>query len=401
MHNQVFSVEVVNTYRAWDEFSRRGDRDNDDKRIIDIDVTPRYSSSLVFNDGQQVTSAFEELLEQTPRAGEYEDLIAAKLQASLLHQRLLAGDKVTFKDHVRTAMGVTPEMVDEELIEEYQERMDAILAEHGMRFNRSYENALVIDEDEQQIKKRLLDISQQTRDVSARFTGAGDAPAVEPTIVSEDKGWVGWFGTNDQGEPFVKVNIHPRHKHTIARLAAIVIHEAQGHGAQFSIWRQKIGRGEMDPAMGLVTMHTPESTQAEFNALTIEQLGLRALAAGDTAEAWQFEFQALYHDYSEMVWHNAHIMINSGNAEEKVVEYAAARLPFAKLDDIRKSVPAHRSDHMLRGYMACYEPAMAVGRLLLAQPEEKQKAVLGETFSRPMTLPQIRTLISGTGAKEA
>jgi hypothetical protein len=48
---------------------------------------------------------------------------------------------------------------------------------------------------------------------------------------------------------------------------------------------------------------------------------------------------------------------------------------------------------MQRGYMACYEPAMAAARLLLAQPTGQQQAVLRETFARPMTLAQIEDRI--------
>lgn len=392
MHNQEFSVDVVNTYRAWDELSRREDDDN--YHVIDIDVAPRYVNQLRFNTSEQVTWALEELLDRAPYSGDYADFTAAKLSASLLYLRLLAGDKVTLGDHTRTAMGVTLEKVEENLIADYRERMDATLTEHGLRFEREHEAALVISEGKQKLVRRLLGVDRQTGDYTAEFTGADGGLAIEPTIVEEDAEWVGWFGTDDQGEVFEKINVHPRHKHTIARLAAIVIHEVQGHGAQFSIWRDKIRRGEMDPVMGINTMHTPECTQAEFNAQTIEQIGLRALVATDPENGWQYGFQADYHDYSEMVWHNAHIMINSGYAEEKVVEYAADRLPFTKLENIEKSIPERRDNPMIRGYFACYEPAMAAGRLLLARPVQKQKAVLRETFSRPMTLAQIETLVT-------
>jgi hypothetical protein len=401
LHNQSLGPELVNTYRAWDTMNRRPDPANDDLRIIDIGVAPPYRNPLVFNDARQVEAAFDELLGRAPHAGEYGPFMVAKCQASLLHLRMGAGQKATLKYHAETAMGVTPKEIDETIIEECIESLDAQLAEHGLRFDRRFENALNIDEDEAQLKRQLETIGRQTRAFTVQFTGAEDVPAVEPTIVSEDKGWVGKFSTDDKGELYAKLNIHPRHKKTIAGLAAWLIHETQGHGGQFGLWKQQILNGEMDSSMGVTTLHTPEGTQAEFNALTIEQLGLRELGKADTAEAWLYRLQADYNDLFEMVWHNSHIRINSGYTEQAVAEYIADRLPFTDRENIEKSVPEHRKDLRLRGYLACYEPAMAVGRLVLALPEEKQKSILRESFSRPMTLAQIEELVVGKTEKIA
>ncbi len=391
LHNQSFSRDVVNTYRAWDELSRRED---DDNRIIDIDVAPRYENSLVFDTTEQVTIALEDLLDRAPHSGDYSSFTAAKLRASLLHLHLLGGEKVTLREHVETAMGVTPEKVDEAVIDDYRTRLDSQLAEHGLGFDREFENALVVDEEEEVLRNRLLLLGEQGKVVTSKFVETAGIPDIQPQIVSEDEAWVGWAGTDDAGELVDKINIHPRHKHTIARLAAIVIHEVQGHITQFSIWRNKIQHGELDPAMGVTTLHTPENTQAEFNAQTIEQIGLRALATADKEDGWQYEFQAGYHDYSGMVAHNAHLMINSGYQEDQVIDYATNRLPFTSVENITKAIPARRRDPMYRGYFACYQPAMAAGRLLLAQDQAAQKAVLQETFSRPMTLAQIEALIT-------
>ncbi|HET7060462.1 MAG TPA: hypothetical protein VFH99_04090 [Candidatus Saccharimonadales bacterium] len=382
----------MNTYRAWDKLERRP---GDDDGIVDFDVVPDYDNPLSFDSRKQVAGAIEELLDRAPHTGDYAEFSAAKLQASRMHLHLLDRRKVPLRKHAQTAMGVTPEKVDEEVIDDYRARLDDQLKEHGMRFDREYEDALVVREEPVELAKRLVGLTKTAKAVTSPFIPDNAAPAIRPKLVSKDEEWVGAAGTDAHGNLYVKINLHPRHKHTIARLAAIVVHEMQGHIAQFSLWQGKIRAAEMDPAMGITTMHTPENTQAEFNAQAIEQIGLLALAAADPEEGWKYEFQAGYNDLFAMVSHNAHLKLNSAYPESVVASYAADRLPFTSRENIEKSVLSGREDPMLRGYLACYEPAMAAARLLLAQPVKKQKAVLHETFSQPMTLPQIEALITG------
>lgn len=372
------------------------DPDEDPNKIIDIDIAPYVVSPLVFETPGQVQTAFEGLLDRVPGANAQNgEFIERKIRASLLHLQFLAGDKIPFREHVQTAMGVTPELIDEDELDKQQEALDAELKKHGLGFESRYAEAfddqLVLKEPKVEIEKRLLGAAAWAGQLIADYTGRKPL-VVTPAITEVDKSWVGWFGTRTgSGKPFFKMNVHPRHKHTPARIGAIAVHE-MGHGTHFGIWKEAILRRDMSPVMGVTTMHTPENTQAEAYAQLIEQIGLRSFGGRD---AWQYQWQADYHDYLERVWNNAHIMINTGYDEPKVVDYVTGRLPFTAVDTIKQDVPERRDDPMIRGYFACYEPALDAVRPVLAMPTEQQKAVIARLGSQPLTEAQMRAVVAG------
>lgn len=392
--------QVVETYRAWDDLARRHSPagtppEEDPNRIIDIDILPQGKRNKWFDDGPQVQAGMENLLEQVqaPRDDVPNgDFIARKLAASLLHLRVLAGDKVVFKDHVRGTMGLEAEPVDESEMDDQRTRLDDTLKRHGLGFDRqSYgdfvERLAISDAD--QLAGKLAGAARW----AGRFIdiSTGEKPLVtEPEVVKAPKPWVGWFGTAE-GQPFLKLNAHPQHAFNEGRIGAVVLHE-MGHGTHFGIWQRAILGGDMSPAMGVTTLHGPENVQAEAYAQLVEQLGLRATRG---EEAWQYHWQAEYHDYISKVWHNAHIRINTGHAEEMVVGYAGDRLPYTPEELIRLIVADNRDDPTLRAYMASYEPGLAAVRPVYDMPPARQREVLRQLGSQPLTLEGIQGVVQG------
>lgn len=400
MIGDIIGQETVDVYRAWDSWSRSRNGDvelspeEDPNRIIDIDVAPEGDNPLVFEDESQVRAALEGLLERA-EAGDAQngDFIERKIKASLLQLRLQAGEEVAFDEHARTAMGIAElEPIDEGALDNQQERLDARLKRHGLRFDRShsdkFEERMVLRWPRERIRQLLLETNDQAVSLIRWYTGV--SPEIEPEIAEASEPWAGWFGTKAPGELFLKMNVHPRVKHTVARIAAIAIHE-NGHAAQFSNWKEAILLGDMSPAMGITTLHTPENAQAEAYALLIEQIGLRA-ARGDGA--WRHHWQADYHDYLERAWYNIHLMSAGGEDPAKVMDYAAERLPFDSLQVIRDDLEAYLKDPALKAYLICYDPGLEAVRPVLSLPAAEQRRAIRWLGSQPLTLDQIKAGIS-------
>ncbi len=217
------------------------------------------------------------------------------------------------------------------------------------------------------------------------------------------------MGTKEK-EFFYKTNIHPRHEYTLGRIWANSPHE-RTHITQFGgLYKEAIIRGGMSVSAGVTSFHTPENTQAEFNAQAVEQMALRELGFSGKKNAWQYRFEADYQFYSDMVWNNAHIMVNSGVDEEEVVRYVEERLLLDTHENIAGNVSVRRDNPMFRAYFGgAYWPSLAVGIEMikpghLTEPGEEepgpedlqsaQKAVFGLTMSKPVRLDEIKDKIA-------
>lgn len=403
-------TKVVNIDRAWDTMA---------KNIVDIDVSPDFGDNpYKFNDTGEVQKALDSLAEQAKEADSALNIgfIREKIRAHLMHIRVSSGEQVSLDEHVEAAMGTQLEMIDEDILDKHRDALDAQLQNaptglslrYDLKHQADIREELIIT-DPARLQKELERGNAWSTGFILRRTGIQPV-AIEPEIVEEDAEWVGCLETDEAKEFSSKTNIHPRHVYTLGKIWANSPHE-RTHITQFGgMYKDAIMRGDMSVSTGVTSFHTPENTQAEFNAQAVEQMALRELGVGGREDSWQFRFQADYHYYADMVWNNAHIMINSGADEQEVVRYVEDRLLLDTHENIAGAVPTRRDDPTYRGYFGgAYWPSLVVGMEMikpghLTNPEGEQpdpedlqsaqKAVFGLTMSKPVDLGRIKDKIA-------
>jgi hypothetical protein len=406
-------VELVNIERAWHPMAKSA---GDENGIVDIDVSPDFDNPYEFSNEAEVQAALIRLEIEAKEidSAQNVDFIRDKIRAHLMHLRVGSGE-VSLDEHVGAAMGTKPEMVDEDILDRHRNALDAQLRDaptgpalrYDLESRADLKQELIIP-DPELARRELMISNDHSTGFILRKTGIQPV-YIEPEIVEEDVEWSGYLGTEEK-EFFYKTNIHPRHEYTLGRIWANSPHE-RTHITQFGgVYKDAILRGDMSVSTGVTSFHAPENTQAEFNAQAVEQMALRELGASGREDAWQFRFQADYHYYAEMVWNNAHIMINSGAEEQEVVRYIEERLLLDTHENVAGAVPVRRDDPTIRGYFGgAYWPSLVVGMEMIKpghltdpggeQPEPEdlqsvQRSVLGLTMSRPVKLDEIKDKIT-------
>lgn len=397
------SKDIAHADRAWhdleidmaEQAKQSGEDSGRFADIVDIDVLPRGKNPISFSSRDEVRDAYEGFLadprlEASPSA----EFIRGRIAGELMHLRLLEGEDVDVFTHIKTNMGSELESVDEAVLDSRQQAIEEQLAQHGLGFDPAYadefEARLGVDRTRAALRRHIITFARRTG-----LLKVGEKPSdslVVPEIVEEDAGWVGYFSTdNETGVPFAKLNAHKRHGYTRARAAAIAIHEATGHAADFDAKYRAIRRGAMDPIFGVTVPFGRENVTAETIALGREQQVLRSVQG---RRAWEYRVQADYHEYLEMVWNNALIRINTGEDEDSVTEYMLGRLlPYEREENVRGRLQDMRDDPMWRANAGAYEPGMRIVRQVMTLPASKQDRFYREIGKYPYSEAQMQALL--------
>lgn len=400
-----FSLEIAHADRAWhdleariaeQEAAARGEPVKRFTDIVDIDLLPRDDKpATIFLTRDEVRDAYEGFLAD-PRLKDNpsEEFIRGRVLGQLLHLDLLDGGRIDVHSHIETAMGSELALIDEGIIDDRQQQIEEQLARHGLGFDNSYaedfEERLGVPRHPAAMRRHIIAFARRTG-----LLGADERPRdslIIPEIVSVDSGWIGYFSTDDEtGRPFAQLNAHPRHGYTRARAAATAIHEAAGHAADFEQKYEAIRLLVMDPIFGITMPQTRENVPAETIALGREQQILRRVHGRN---AWEYHLQADYHEYIDMPWNNALIRINSGEDEDRVVEYMVDRtMPYEKEENIRKRLRDMRDDPTWRANAGAYEPGMRVVRRVMRLSDSQQDAFYKEIGSYPYSEAQMHRIL--------
>lgn len=397
------SKEIIHADRAWHSFEAEraetaaaaGTPETRTVDIVDVDVMPGGENPVSFSNRDEVRQRYEAFLDDSRlRDAPSEEFIRDRIAGQLVHLDLLEGQAVSVFDHLETAMGSELALVDEGVLDDRQQQIEDRLAEHGLGFDKKYaedfEARLGVARNKKAMRRHIIRFARRTG-LLARDQRPGSSLVV-PEIVDVDAGWVGYFGTHPEtGEPFAQLNAHPRHGYTRARAAAIAVHEATGHAADFASKARAIRRRQMDPLFGELMPATRENVPSETIALGREQQVLRTMQGRN---AWEYHVQADYHDYVEMPWNNALIKINTGDSEDKVVAYMKDRLlPYEKEENIRGRLRDMRDDPMWRANAGAYEPGMRIVRSVMTLPVATQQKFFQEISKYPYNEAQMRAML--------
>ena len=401
------SWDIAHADRAWHDLETRiaeqetaatGEPVRRLTDIVDIDLLPRDDKpAKVFLTREEVRDAYEGFLTDSRLEDNLsEEFIRGRALGQLLHLDLLEGGQVDVHRHIETAIGSELALVDEGLIDDRQQGIEDELVKHGLGFDESYaedfEERLGVPRNKAAMRRHLIAFARRTGLLGATERPGGSL--IIPEIVDVDAGWVGYFSTHKKtSKPFAQLNAHERHGYTRARAAAIAVHEATGHAADFEQKYEAIRGGHMDPIFGITTPQTRENVTAETIALGREQQVLRRVRGRN---AWEYHLQADYHEYLEMPWNNALIRINSGVAEDDMVDYMKSRtLPYEKEENIRKRLRDMRDDTMWRANAGAYEPGMRVVRRVRQLSDSQQERFYREIGRYPYSEAQMHRILEG------
>ncbi|MCL4368775.1 MAG: hypothetical protein M1337_06375, partial [Actinobacteria bacterium] len=309
-------------YRGWDALEQQFHAE-ERAAVIDFDLVPEITESEHFDTRDQVLARILELRDTVQPVDEIGEFILAKLGASAHYLRALQGEQVEFYQHVRNILGVTPELISEQVIAEQRARVFSLLASLGVPFNgetpdpagfKAFDDRILIDE--AQAKAEADEADARFRPIVLSLLGLGDLQIPYHTeLVSEDAYWRAWT-SGTKNDLLLRYNFHRTHRWRQGDMEVLTLHEVCGHFVHAVCMARRIEAGELDPFIGITTVHDPHGFMGEgiADALTYffpEEIGL-------SAHAVLAREQYKWRDYLN---NNAHILVNMGWPEDRLLAY--------------------------------------------------------------------------------
>ncbi len=349
------SREAIAVYRGWHELELRLDPARP-LQIIDFDLVPEINDSRHFDSREEVLSRLAELRRSVEVKDETTEFIAAKLGASTFYLRCLSSPLPEFYEHVRSMLGKTPELIDDETINRQRQKVIRLLRKQGVRIRSG-------QPDPESLSSFLSSIEispQQAEDVakeSARSFLAELLPILGFTGIDvhysferadQPDYWYAWT-SGTKHELVLRFNFHKDVKWRQGDPEFLAIHEVCGHLLQAVLMANRITAGDLDPFMGITTVHDPHAFMGEGVAdgltyffedrLQLSDLGILARE------------QRALRDYMN---NNAHIRVNTGGRDGQQLLENLLTHPFAVRGYSERNLENWRSDPLRRAYQYAY-----------------------------------------------
>lgn len=378
--------EAIAVYRGWELLEHRLPQEIR-SAVIDFDLVPEIPDTEDFDSREQVLSRILNLLDSVEVVDETSEFIQAKLNASAYYLRSLMGEQFEFYDYVRNMLGITPELVSEETIDEQKRRVFTLLAEFGVPIVQEepkkqdfaiFAESIRIYEDE--AEKEAREKEAKFLPITLNILGFNDLQVPHRIeLVKEEGYWVGW-SLGKKGNLLLKYNFHPIHRWRKGDMEYLTLHEVCGHFVHAASLAREIEEGRLDPFIGITTVHDPHGFMGEgiADALTYffpEELPLSVYGVLSRE-------QRNWRDYLN---NNAHILINMGWEENKLLEYILTN-PFASTEVARLNLRRWREHSLYRSYQYAYGIALKYHKTFAARMNLDQKIrFLRYAFTRYVT----------------
>src|SRR5262245_39279134 len=123
------SHQAIAVYRGWQALERTLP---DGAEVIDFDVVTDIEGEEHLDTREQVLQRLRHPRDSVQVAAEQAEFLRAKLNASLFYLRCLMGERFEFYQHVRTMLGISPELVEEATIVRQEQKLFSLLAAAGV-----------------------------------------------------------------------------------------------------------------------------------------------------------------------------------------------------------------------------------------------------------------------------
>ena len=364
--------DYCRTLLGWDELSR----ELHDEPIVNFNPLG-VAGATCFNHDLEVLAALQGLQPRFPPRS----LQACRLRGHEAFLRQSLGQPIPFNEYIRATQMVPTKPFSAAYLRRRRELAERSLAAVGLRYG-----AGIASESEEMV-------GPEEMPAMWRALTAQELPRLEAAIgrelrfefdiehVEVDDYWLYWMDTHE-GRFRIRMNVHER---PLARAEVIhggVLHEIVGHLAQAHAWCQEVQAGRLAPSLTLQTQHTLEGFCTEGVAQTLSLW----LAGADDVDPILLAWLRMEH-YWNLVFHNAHVLVNQGAPIEQCAEYVSINIPdvgppCGALADLRR----RSTDPMRRSYLLSY----GIGQDAMVRAAERlepvaRRQLLVEMYTRPMT----------------
>jgi hypothetical protein len=391
MIDQQTTEEMIDAFFGWDNLENKLKKPGEEKlEVIDFCLIPRRKG-MKFTSREQVLEKLTGLYERIEPTTPEEKFVQAELKAATYLLRALIGETFPFREYVEVIVGVTPQIIPEEVIQKQREMMEDRFKAVGYNPKKQSLKQFLktITFSEKEAKQKVMqEINSYKKTLIPRvqeILGFGDLKIDYKTRPVKVKDyWRGWTSTKPDGSFLLRLNFHPNIKWRKGDAERIVIHEVDGHFVQGENIKIAISNKEINPFNGITFVHAPRTwvTEGTANAISYlkeveELLSPYALLARDRST------NGIY------VGNNAHIMINEGYGTDEVLKYVLDRDPFAEKKATLEDLDRRKNNPARRGYQYSYGSLYEHLKTLERLSPEKQKEYLKEAMLRYRTRDQL------------
>lgn len=374
---------IIKTYRGWHELEKSSGID-----IIDFDLIPAIEGEK-FRSRDEVLEKLRFLHDQIEPKNSQEEFIKAKINSSTYYLRALMGEKIPYREYVENIIGIAPQEIPENEISVQKEIMNDLLREVGYKPSK---------ESFYQFSQRIRLTSKKQARIQADECERTLIPIVLEELgfqhikfphkirfVEERNYWMGWTSTTQEGL-LLRYNFHPLREWYLGDMEFMTLHEVGGHFVQAAILKKRIEYGEVNPLIGVTTVHEPHTFIGEGTANAISYF-LPEVDKALSPYGLLARAQRTVRDY---VQNNAHIWINEGRSEDELVEYIMEHHPFSSEENIRMNLNNWKNNPLRRAYQYVYGISQYYHHQFYQKlNQEKQKIYLKHAMSRYETPNQI------------
>jgi hypothetical protein len=324
------------------------------------------------------------------------DFLIAKLRA----QRVFIGSKyleeeIEHADYIEIIMGIRPEEISEEVLENQKKGVVSIFEELGGDYTedgvQNYRNEQNVSPEEfEQILKEKADMFLG---MLKSFLGRDfESPVYEVELANEDEYWFNW-AEGDRKLYVLKINQSERHtdKLTPGKAEAMALHEITGHFAQMINWQEAIDRGRLAPALGITSVVDPEQVTNEGIAETLH-LYVPQINESLSPEA-RFELES--EGLRQMAYNNVHVRIARGEIEkEEVFNYIKEFCPAETKLETERQYEERQKDPVKKAYLYAYGIGyLAHRRYAQILNRDERRSLLRLIYRQPLTPIQERDFV--------
>lgn len=361
---------LLSFFYKWHRYEKQNKVD-----IIDFDLIQQGENNHgAFNDREEVEKELLSLINEYHAVSDENDFLSAKLTACKYYLSALKGKKIAFNEYVSKTMGVIPKLLSKKVLEDQLKITSDAYNKIGYSYDKSglrkyeKENQLSKEQIESTFKKfRDAILPEMIKWLDLQITLKYHIKFVDIDIY-----WMNWISTDENGQILLQYNLNKRHKWYKGSTEYLVFHEICAHALQTLSWKKQISDKKLHPFVGLTTVFSPEQ-------FLVEGIAESLFYFYPSNPFSDYGLVSLYTDHLYwLVMNNAHIMVNSGIAKNKIILFVKKYLPTRNGSEISKDLEERVNHPLFRTYqyiygIALYYHKQIANRLTM---EQRRKYVL-------------------------
>lgn len=358
-------TKLLKFFYKWHRFEKQNNID-----IIDFDLVQQGKNIPdAFNSRDDVEKELLQLIDEYNAIPNKNEFISSKLIACKYYLSALQGKKFPFGEYVSNTMGIVPKIISIKVLENQLKTTADTYKTIGYSYEKAglekyeHENQLTQKEIELTFKKFRDDILPKV----IKWLRLQVELKYKIKFVDIDTYWMNWISTDENGEILLQYNLNNRHKWFKGSTEYLVFHEICAHALQTLSWKNQIINGGLNPFVGLTTVFSPEQFFLEGIAESLYYFY-------PSNPFSDYGLASLHTDHLYwLVMNNAHIMVNSGESINKIVQFIKKYLPTRKEEEIVKNLKERVNDPLFRTYQYIYGIALYYHKLIADKLTNEQR----------------------------